>query len=268
MKRRVVFFTLYIFSILPTIYSRKELTMNAKEIVNELAKNRVVEKLLSHFNTVNKADLAQNIYMSLLLKDDDFLTDLYTTNRLNYYLIGAIRNEVMSNTSIHSKENRKAGLIKGEVEDIYDSSKKYDVVDEDYESIADKVVDFLNTLSEAEKEIAWLFPMLNYDKEKKEEIDIICHNYGITYNQYKKMLPKIKKKFQEHFKKGLVGKKFQPRIKDEVLQQDTAGNIIAIYDNLRDAADKLGFSIDSIRRCCNSDRKTYKGYIFKFKKNI
>ena len=77
--------------------------MNAKEIINELAKNKTVEKLLIHFNTINKADLAQNIYMSLLLKDDDFLTDLYATNRLNYYLIGAIRNEVMSDTSIHSK---------------------------------------------------------------------------------------------------------------------------------------------------------------------
>lgn len=242
--------------------------MNAKEIVNELAQNKTVEKLLSHFSTINKADLAQNIYLSLLGKDDAFLTDLYTNGRMNYYLIGAIRNEVMSNTSIHSKENRKAGLIKGEVENIYDSTKKYDVVDEEYESIADEVVEFLNTLTEVEKEIAWLFPMLNYEKEKKEEIDIILHNYGITYNQYKKMLPKIKKKFQEHFKKGLAGKKFEPRIKEEVVQEDTAGNIIAIYDNLRDAADKLGFSLDSIRRCCNEDRKTYKGYIFKFKKNI
>ena len=242
--------------------------MNAKEIVNELAKNRVVEKLLTHFSTINKADLAQNIYMSLILKDDNFLTDLYTTNRLNYYLIGAIRNEVMSNKSIHSKENRKAGLIKGEVEDIYDSSKNYDLVDEEYESISDEVVDFLNTLPEVEKEIAWLFPMLNFNKEKKEEIDIICHNYGITCNQYKKLLPKIKKKFQEHFKKGLVGKKFEPHIKDEIVQENIAGNIIAIYDNLRDAADKLGFSIDSIRLCCNGDKKTYKGYIFKFKKNI
>ena len=242
--------------------------MNAKEIVNELAQNKTVEKLLRNYTTINKADLAQNIYMSLLLKDDAFLTDLYTNGRMNYYLIGAIKNEVMSNTSIHSKENRKAGLIKGEVEDIYDSSKKYNLVDEEYESISDEVVEFLNTLPEVEKEIAWLFPMLNYEKEKKEEIDIILHNYGITYNQYQKLLPKIKKKFQEHFKKGLAGKKFQPRIKDEVVQEDTAGNIIAIYDNLRDAADKLGFSLDSIRRCCNSDRKTYKGYIFKFKKNI
>lgn len=242
--------------------------MNAKEIVNELAQNKTVEKLLSHFSTINKADLAQNIYMSLLGKDDAFLTDLYTSGRMNYYLIGTIRNAVMSTTSIHSKENRKAGLIKGEVEDIYDSSKKYDMVNEDYESISDEVVEFLNTLPEAEKEIAWLFPMLNYDKEKKEEIDIILHNYNLTYNQYQKLLPKIKKKFQEHFKKGLAGKKFEPRIKDEVVQEDTAGNIIAIYDNLRDAADKLGFSIDSIRQCCNGKIKTHKGYIFKFKKNI
>ena len=242
--------------------------MNAKEIVNELAQNRVVEKLLRNYTTKNKADLAQNIYMSLLLKDDDFLTDLYTNGRMNYYLIGAIRNEVMSNTSIHSKENRKAGLIKGEVENIYDGTKKYDIVDENYESISDEVVEFLNTLPEVEKEIAWLFPMLNYEKEKKEEIDIILHNYNLTYNQYKKLLPKIKKKFQEHFKKELAGKQFKPRIKDEIVQLDTAGNIIAIYDNLRDAADKLGFILDNIRRCCNGDRKTYKGFIFKFKKNI
>ena len=242
--------------------------MNKYEIVCELAKNRVVEKLLRNYTTINKADLAQNIYMSLLLKDDAFLTDLYTSGRMNYYLIGVIRNEIMSNTSIHSKENRKAGLIKGEVEDIYDSSKKYDIVDEEYKSISDEVVEFLNTLTEAEKEIAWLFPMGNFNKEKKEEIDIICHNYGITYNQYKQMLPKIKKKFQEHFKKGLAGKKFELRIKDKVEQQDTAGNIIAIYDNLRDAADKLGFNIDKIRLCCNGKTKTYKGYIFKFNKNI
>lgn len=242
--------------------------MKAKEIVEILAKEKVVENLLKHYFTENKEDLAQNLYMYLLGKDDDFLTELYTSGKINYYLIGAIRNEIMSTKSLHSRENRKAGLIKGEVEDIYDSSKKYDIVDEEYESISDEVVRFLNSLPEVEKEIAWLFPMLNYDKEKKEEIDIILHNYNLTYNKYQKLLPKIKKKFQEHFKKGLVGKKFQPRIKDEVVQEDTAGNIIAIYDNLRDAADKLGFSIYSIRRCCNSDRKTYKGFIFKFKKNI
>ena len=243
--------------------------MNAKEIVEILANEKVVEKLLSHYFTENKADLAQNLYMYLLGKDDDFLTELYTSGKINYYLIGAIRNEIMSTKSLHSRENRKAGLIKGETTPIYDEKRNYiDIADEEYESISDEVVEFLNTLPEVEKEIAWLFPMLNYDKEKKEEIDIILHNYNLTYNQYQKLLPKIKKKFQEHFKKGLVGKKFQPRIKDEVVQEDTAGNIIAIYDNLRDAADKLGFSIDSIRRCCNSDRKTYKGFIFKFKKNI
>ena len=34
--------------------------MNAKEIVNELAQNRVVEKLLRNYTTINKADLGQN----------------------------------------------------------------------------------------------------------------------------------------------------------------------------------------------------------------
>lgn len=244
--------------------------MTKYEIINELAKNKTVEKMLTHFSTINKADLSQNIYLSLLCKDENMLNELYSKGQINQYICGIIYRQVFSGHSHHYCQNvKKIGspiLKQNKDGETYEETLIYD--DTQPHQLQDEVVEFLNTLPEVEKEIAWLFPMLNYEKEKKEEIDIICHNYGITYNQYKKMLPKIKKKFQEHFKKGLVGKKFEPRIKDEVVQEDTAGNIIAIYDNLRDAADKLGFSIDSIRRCCNSDRKTYKGFIFKFKKNI
>lgn len=242
--------------------------MKAKEIVELLAKDRVIEKLLTHYNTSFKEDLAQNLYISLLEKDDDFLTDLYNSGRINYYLIGAIRNEIMSHTSLHCRENRKAGLIKGEVTPIYDEKRNYDIADVKERNISDEVVDFLNTLSPLEKEIVWLFPMLNYSNEKKEEIDIICSNYNITYREYQKLVPKIKKKFQVHFKVSTTKKEFEPRIKNEVLQIDKNGKIIAVYDNSKDAANKLGLNFNSIRRCCNGDRKTYKGYVFKFKKDF
>ena len=245
--------------------------MNAKEIVNELAKNKIVEKIARHYKTPYREDLCQYIYYWLLTKtDENMLNELYSNGQIKQYISGIVYRQIFSDHSHHYCQNVKRigePIIKQNKDgDTYEETLIYD--DTQPHQLQDEVVEFLNTLPEVEKEIAWLFPMLNYEKEKKEEIDIICHNYGITYNQYKKMLPKIKKKFQEHFKKGLVGKKFQPRIKDEVVQEDIAGNIIAIYNNLRDAADKLGFSIDSIRRCCNSDRKTYKGFIFKFKKNI
>ena len=245
--------------------------MKAKEIVELLAKDRVIEKLISHYNTSFKEDLAQNLYISLLEKDDDFLTDLYNSGRINYYLVGAIKKEILSNHSLHCRENRKAGLIKGEVTPIYDERKNYeDIADDENETdISDKVDTFLNTLTPLEKEIAWLIPMLNYDNDKKEQIDTICANYNISYRKYQKLLPKIKKKFQEHFNKGLTAKNYLPKVKkDEVVQLDKEGNLIAIYDNLRVAADKLGFNNDSIRRCCNGDRKTYKGYIFKFKEDF
>ena len=245
--------------------------MNAKEIVNELAKNKIVEKIARHYKTPYREDLCQYIYYWLLTKtDENMLNELYSNGQIKQYISGIVYRQIFSDHSHHYCQNVKRigePIIKQNKDgDTYEETLIYD--DTQPHQLQDEVVEFLNTLPEVEKEIAWLFPMLNYEKEKKEEIDIICHNYGITYNQYKQMLPKIKKKFQEHFKKGLVGKKFQPRIKDEVVQEDIAGNIIAIYNNLRDAADKLGFSIDSIRRCCNSDRKTYKGFIFKFKKNI
>ena len=243
--------------------------MKAKEIVEILAKEKVVEKLLSHYFTENKKDLSQNLYMSLLLKDDDFLTELYTSEKINYYLIGAIRNEIMSTKSLHSRENRKAGLIKGETTQIYDEKRNYiDIADVEYTNIADEVDEFLNTLTPLEKEIVWLFPMLNYTNEKKEEIDIICNNYNITYRQYQKLIPKIKKKFQDHFKADTIKKEFEPRIKEEVIQYDKKGNVVAVYDNIKDAADKLGLNKDSIRRVCRGERKTYNGFIFKFKKYL
>lgn len=245
--------------------------MNAKEIVNELAQNKIVEKIARHYKTPYREDLCQYIYYWLLTKtDENMLNELYSNGQIKQYISGIVYRQIFSDHSHHYCQNVKRigePIVRVNKDgETYEETLIYD--DTQPHQLQDEVVKFLNTLTEAEKEIAWLFPMLNYDKEKKEEIDIILHNYNLTYNQYQKLLPKIKKKFQEHFKKGLAGKKFQPRIKDEVVQQDTAGNIIAIYDNLRDAADKLGFSIDSIRRCCNSDRKTYKGFIFKFKKNL
>ena len=245
--------------------------MNKYEIVNELAKNKTVEKIARHYKTPYREDLCQYIYYWLLTKTDkNMLNELYSNGQIKQYISGIVYRQIFSDHSHHYCQNVKRigePIIKQNKDgDTYEETLIYD--DTQPHQLQDEVVEFLNTLPEVEKEIAWLFPMLNYEKEKKEEIDTICHNYGITYNQYKKMLPKIKKKFQEHFKKGLAGKKFQPRIKDEVVQEDTAGNIIAIYDNLRDAADKLGFILDNIRRCCNGSRKTYKGFIFKFKKNI
>lgn len=245
--------------------------MNAKEIVNELAKNKIVEKIARHYKTPYREDLCQYIYYWLLTKtDENMLNELYSNGQIKQYISGIVYRQIFSDHSHHYCQNVKRigePIIKQNKDgDTYEETLIYD--DTQPHQLQDEVDEFLNALPEVEKEIAWLFPMLNYDKEKKEEIDIICHNYDITYNQYKKMLPKIKKKFQEHFKKGLVGKKFQPRIKDKVVQEDTAGNIIAIYDNLRDAADKLGFIIDNIRLCCNGKIKTYKGYIFKFKKNL
>lgn len=245
--------------------------MNAKEIVNELAKNKIVEKIARHYKTPYREDLCQYIYYWLLTKtDENMLNELYSNGQIKQYISGIVYRQIFSDHSHHYCQNIKRigePIIKQNKDgDTYEETLVYD--DTQPHQLEDEVVEFLNTLPEVEKEIAWLFPMLNYEKEKKEEIDIILHNYGITYGLYKKMLPKIKKKFQEHFKKGLAGKKFEPRIKDEVVQEDTAGNIIAIYDNLRDAADKLDFSIDSIRLCCNGKIKTYKGFIFKFKKNI
>lgn len=76
--------------------------MNAREIITELAENKVVEKIV---NNIAKrtypytADLCQDIYLDLLEKSPGVIEGLYERNELNYFIAKMARNNLLS---IHS----------------------------------------------------------------------------------------------------------------------------------------------------------------------
>lgn len=50
----------------------------------------------------------------------------------------------------------------------------------------------------------------------------------------------------------------------KTVQKDSSGNIIAIYDSIKDAAEKTGFKHQNIQSCCAGKIKRCHGYIFEY----
>lgn len=78
--------------------------MNKHQIVNELAKNKVVEKLISKKTTEHVRDLAQDIYIVLLEKPEEKIVELYNKNELIFFISAIVRNQVFSTTSGYYKQ--------------------------------------------------------------------------------------------------------------------------------------------------------------------
>lgn len=77
--------------------------MRKHEIIDEWARNRMVEQLLST-QTQYKGnpyidDLAQDIYIILLNEDDELIERLYNEGALVFYTIRIIKNNLYSTTS-------------------------------------------------------------------------------------------------------------------------------------------------------------------------
>lgn len=76
--------------------------MTRKEIVEELAEQRVVEQMVRVICKVSATylqDLSQMIYVYLLEYDEDKLVTLYEEGSLRFFLVRIIKNQWHSNTS-------------------------------------------------------------------------------------------------------------------------------------------------------------------------
>ncbi len=78
--------------------------MTKTEIVNELARTRVVEEITARVARVPQLttelwDLVQIVYVALLAMDDDKLADLYDSGQANYFIVGIVRKQYWSQTS-------------------------------------------------------------------------------------------------------------------------------------------------------------------------
>lgn len=243
--------------------------MNAKEIIDELARNKTVEKMLTHFSTINKADLSQNIYLSLLCKDENMLNELYCNGQINQYISGIIYRQIFSDHSHHFCQNVKRigePIIKQNKDgDIYEQTLIYD--DTQPHQLQDEVDNYLNSLPEIEKEILLL--QLVERNERTDDIEHICKKYNITRSRFTDIVPQIKENFKKHFTAFKVKNKEKGKYnstKVEMIKYDT-GEVIKTFDNLGECKLELapkGFKITSIYACLENKQKQYLGYAFRY----
>ena len=77
--------------------------MNRSEIVNEIARKRLVETMVQNIAhqslTADLRDLCQMIYLILLEYDEEKLQDLWKHNQINFFLARIIINQFRSSNS-------------------------------------------------------------------------------------------------------------------------------------------------------------------------
>ena len=90
--------------------------MTSNQIINELAKNKVIEKLVANISpddnppgtlSSDNQDLSQLIYLTLLEKPNSLIEDLYSKGELIFYVIRIITRNVYSTTSPYYRTIKK-----------------------------------------------------------------------------------------------------------------------------------------------------------------
>lgn len=93
--------------------------MTKYEVVAKIAEDKLIEKLIGRItkdNNENLNDLAQDLYMNLLEKDEEYILRLYNNNELKNFIAGMINNNYFSKTSRYYKNYRKYEMNKDKLE--------------------------------------------------------------------------------------------------------------------------------------------------------
>ena len=244
--------------------------MNKYELINELAKNKTVEKIVRHYKTPHRDDLCQYIYYWLLTKaDENMLNELYSNGQINQYISGIVCRQIFSGHSHHYSQNVKRmgePIIKQNKDgETYEETLIYD--DTPSHELENEVDDYLNSLSEMDKEILWA-QIIPKDK-RTDDIANICDRYHITNRKYIRIVPKIKENFVKHFTNFKTKNKEKGKYnstKVEMSKYET-GKVVKIFENLGECKLELlpkGFKITSIYACLEQKQKQYLGYAFRY----
>ena len=74
--------------------------MDVLNIIDKLARNRVVEDMIKNMNINDYPDdLAQEIYLILLEYDKEKIEDIYNKNQINFFISRIITNQAFSKNS-------------------------------------------------------------------------------------------------------------------------------------------------------------------------
>jgi len=89
-----------------------------QDIISEISKDRVIERIIQKYNnSMYSDDLAQDLYIDLLGKDEELICRLYDTSQLEFYIRKMIRLNLNSNTSRFYRNYIKYQKITSSIED-------------------------------------------------------------------------------------------------------------------------------------------------------
>ena len=97
--------------------------MDKYNIIDEISKDKIVEEIV--YNIGDKGDedlkdLVQDIYINLLEKEDSLIETLYNTNKLKFYIIRMVVNNIHSKNSPFYTKYKKDKINKVNIEELYD----------------------------------------------------------------------------------------------------------------------------------------------------
>lgn len=84
--------------------------MTKYEIIEELAREKFIEQSLSNISKgtfKNTEDLAQDLYLKLLEKEDDKIVSLYENNQLKFFIVKMITTNLFSPRSDYAYDYKK-----------------------------------------------------------------------------------------------------------------------------------------------------------------
>ena len=92
--------------------------MNKTQIISQIASENLVERVINKIDSTimaNYPDLADDIYLSLMEKDNDTIDSLFESGQLAFFIIRMVKNNIFSSNSpyyrIYKKhENNKVAI--------------------------------------------------------------------------------------------------------------------------------------------------------------
>lgn len=244
--------------------------LNKYDIVEVLARNKTVEKIVRHYKTPHRDDLCQYIYYWLLTKtDENMLNELYSNGQIKQYISGIVYRQIFSDHSHHYCQNIKRigePIIKQNKDgDTYEETLIYD--DTQPHQLEDEVDEYLNSLPEMDKEILW-GQIIPKDR-RTDDINNICRRYKISKRKYIRLVPQIKEKFAKRFTDFKIKNKEKGKYNATKVQMINfkTDEVIKTFSNLGECKLELvpkGFKITSIYACLEQKQKQYLGYAFRY----
>ena len=99
--------------------------MTKNEVVEKLAKERIVEQICSNIAKSTDCDdtlkdLSQEIYLDLLSKDEEKIVNLYETNQIRFFVVRMVTNNLFSKNSPYYQVFRKNTNATVNIDDLKD----------------------------------------------------------------------------------------------------------------------------------------------------